>query len=201
MTDNYISGDKGQNFETYYDVDSAPTVQNVNTQQNYNQNQQDDLPPYQSSINPETPYYSATENISNEDNMNKNSNSQSVISKIIIQYILAFILVVNAFIDILFQLIYWYINFYLMIDDISILAISSVYLIYTYKRKQFNTLIAILTVIIWFCGFGCKGYGLTLLNDKINDHIIPKFLPVTLFLMIGIRSFTIFFYIPITCDK
>ena len=201
MADIYISGDKGHNFEIYYDNDSAPTVQNVNTQQNYNQNHQDNLPPYQSIINQETPYCSDTENISNENNMNKNSNLQAEISKIIIKYILALILVVNSLIDILFQLIYWYINLYLMIDDISILAISSVYLIYTYKRKQFNTLIAILTVIIWFCGFGCKGCGLTLLNDRIHDNSIPKFLPVILFLMVVIRLFTIFFYIPITCGK
>ena len=66
MADIYISGDKGHNFEIYYDNDSAPTVQNVNTQQNYNQNQQDNLPSYQSIINQETPYCSATENISNE---------------------------------------------------------------------------------------------------------------------------------------
>ena len=204
MADVYIAGEKGEHFESYYDNDSAPIAQNVNTQPNYNQNQQNNLSKNQSTINPETSYYyAASENMPDENNMNNNSNTQKeIFSKctIIRQYILAWILIGVSLIDILFQLIYWYINLYLMIDDIAILAISSVYLFYTFKRKKFNKLIGVLTIIIWFCGFGCKGFGLTQLNDRIKDNTIPNFLPMTLFLMVGVRSFTIFFYIPITCQ-
>ena len=174
-------------------------------QPNYNQNRQNFLPTYQATINPETPYYyTPSENMPNENNMNYNSNPRrEIFSKctIIKQYILAWILIGVSLLDILFQLIYWYVNLYLMIDDIAILAISSVYLFYTFKRKKFNIFIGILTVIIWFCGFGCKGFGLTLLNDRIKDHTIPNFLPIILFLMIGVRTFTIFFYIPIACQQ
>ena len=84
-----------------------------------------------------------------------------------------------------------------MIDDISILAMSSVYLIYTFKRKKFNALHFFLTVIIWFGGFGCKGYGLTLIDP--NKTNVPLLVLFILFLMVVIRTFTMPFYLPIIC--
>ena len=202
MTDECTSGDKNQKFEDYYDGDSAPIAENSNIKSNYNINDQSNFTSYQSTTNPETPYYyTASENKSNENNMNNNSNLQTSKIKLIIQYILSWILVSVSLIDIIFQLIYWYINLFLMIDDVAILAISSIYLFFTFKRKKFNILITILTVIICIGGFGCKGFGLTLLNDRIHNNTIPQYLPIVLFMLVVIRSFTIFFYIPITCDN
>ena len=192
-----------QKFETCFDdSDSAPIVSNSYTSQSdYNQNQQNNLP-YQSTVNPETPYYySDSEKIPKENNIISNSNIQTEtisVCKIIIQYILACILFAVSFIDILLQLIFLYINLFLLIDDIAIISISLVYLIYTFKRKKFNTLICVLTPIIWFGGFASKGYGLTLLNDRIKNKSIPSSLPIILFFMVVIRTFAIFFYIPIT---
>ena len=72
--------------------------------------------------------------------------------------------------------------------------IISIYIIYTHKRKKFKVLHTILTVIIWFCGFGCKGYGLLYL-DFHDDKNIP--VGIIIFFMIVIRTLALFFYIPI----
>ena len=81
MTDTCISGDKTRKFETdYYNNDSALLAKNINTKQNYNKNQQDNLNFCQSTIDPETPYYEAASPInSNENNTINNSNSQTEI--------------------------------------------------------------------------------------------------------------------------
>ena len=140
MTDTCTSGDKTQKFGTdYYDNDSAPIAKNINTEPSCNQNQKGNLNYCQSETTPETPYYESASPININDNMNNKSNLQlKYFSKrqILKQYILAWILVGVSLIDILFQFIFWFINIFSMIDDISILAISSVYIIYFLKEKN-----------------------------------------------------------------
>ena len=133
MTDTCTLGDKTQKFETdYYNNDSTPIAKNINTEPSCNQNQKGNLNYCQSETTPETPYCETASPINtNENNMNNNSNLQlKFFSKrqILKQYILAWILVGVSLIDILFQFIFWFINIFSMIDDISCLAISSVYI-------------------------------------------------------------------------
>ena len=80
-----------------------------------------------------------------------------------------------------------------MSDDIAILVLTSLIIYFDRKKKEINhNLLGVLTIIIWFSGFGIKGFGLAKLNN-IN--------PISLMFMgmIFLRSFILFCFIPIVC--
>ena len=70
---------------------------------------------------------------------------------------------------------------------------SSIYLTLICKGKfKKNVILGFATGFVWFVGFGAKGYGMSQAGDKIAAVIIDFFL-------LGARSFTIFYCVPLTC--
>ena len=213
---------KSENFETnnYQDDPSAPVIQNeIIPSDNANQEQEYNKPNNQITINPEiqdnytTPEnnndnkddYEDEENFNTDKNDNYNKKRQyrhqyhrqyhhqyHHINLRKCRIILAYILFITPITSILLQLIFWNPNILFLIDDILILGLSSLFIYYYYKKKDFNICIAILTVIIWFVGVIMKGIGLA--SYKIDAFSIIQFFLI--FLRVGI----IFCYIPITCS-
>jgi len=208
MTDPYIQGRqnliKGENYHEmrdgyYEDGASAPVVQNdYNSKNAYCSNENEGV-----TINPDNPrdYPCNTKSNDNDlsdnvdNNLNRNQNRRRRRSfhlpekKIIFSYIL----IVIAVIDILLQIIFGYVNLYFMSDDIAILGLTSLIIYFDRKKKEINHyILAALTIIIWFCGFGIKGFGLA---DLYEINTISLIFMGLIFL----RSFIMFCFIPIIC--
>ena len=110
-----------------------------------------------------------------------------------IKVVFAYILFSLSVIDILLQIIFGCVNLYFMIDDLAVLAFSSTIIYSYYKKKDIrNYYMGALTIIIWFGGFGIKGYGLAS-SFKVNA------ISAIFFGLIFIKGFTMFCYIPIMC--
>ena len=110
-----------------------------------------------------------------------------------IKVVFAYILFSLSVIDILLQIIFGCLNLYFMIDDLAVLAFSSIIIYSYYKKKDIrNYYMGALTIIIWFGGFGIKGYGLAS-SFKVNA------ISAIFFGLIFIKGFTMFCYIPIMC--
>ena len=110
-----------------------------------------------------------------------------------IKVVFAYILFSLSVIDILLQIIFGCVNLYFMIDDLAVLAFSSIIIYSYYKKKDINNYyMGALTIIIWFGGFGIKGYGLAS-SFKVNA------VSEIFFGLIFIKGFIMFCYIPIMC--
>ena len=205
MTDPYIQGSQnlteGENYQEirdgyYEDGASAPVVQNDNNSKNpYYSNENEGV-----TINPDNsadyPYNTKPNDNDLSDNVDRNLNrSQNRRRKRSIhlpekKIIFSYILFTLAVIDIILQIIFWYVNLYFMSDDIAILGLTSFIIYYDRKKKEINLcILRVLTIIIWFVGFGIKGFGLANLF-KINT--------ISLIFMglIFLRSFIMFCFIP-----
>ena len=176
----------------YQDDASAPIVQCENNK---------NLTPYSDDINQpteETSGNTSCENYQTPPNNNKNINRRRIrnVHRIHLpdkKVVFAYILFSLSIIDILLQIIFGCVNLYFMIDDLAVLAFSSLIIYSDYKKKDIrNYYMAALTVIIWFGGFGIKGYGLAS-SFKFNA------VSAVFFGLIFIKGFTMFCYIPIIC--
>ena len=208
MTDPYIQGrqnlTEGENYHEmgdgyYEDGASAPVVQNDNNNKNpycSNENEGVTINPDNSAdypCNTKPNDNDLSDNVDNNLNGNQNRRRRRSFhlpeKKIIFSYILFSL----AVIDIILQIIFSCVNLYFMSDDIAILGLTSLIIYFARKNKEINHyLLAALTIIIWFCGFGIKGFGLAELF-KINA--------ISLMFMglIFLRSFILFCFIPIVC--
>ena len=216
MTDNYTPGLQSPiNYsgeKPYYvnDEASAPVPQNVQpkyypNQNNYQNNPTVD-PGYSSSnINTyEQPYY-----MNNMKNMNTNVNNNNLfqnspeLSKKLLckQLSLGILLLIVTIIDITLQIVFDYLNPLAMGDDVAVLIIALVLLIFSYRKKiPRNCLFGFFTGFVWFVGFGCKGFAMQYImkNNKISGALV--FIPIIYFILIIPRTFGLFFSIPLVCD-
>ena len=104
---------------------------------------------------------------------------------------LSIILILVVLIDTIFQFIIKFSPF-ILIDDVGLLTMAIIYLIFTCKKKPPNhRALGIATVLVWFVGFGIRSFAMTQLIAFENSFVY--------FIMMGIRSFTMFFCIPFTC--
>ena len=194
---------------TCQDNPSAPVVEN-------NVNQKEEI-----TVNPEHQNYEPVTqndmpNINNNENNNNNlnrkkkrkrrkknlnyqnyQNYEQIIRLPNIGKILAFILFSIPIIDFLMQIIFSYINLLIILDDIAVLGLSSLYLHHLYKRKNLKKCyIAALTVIIWFFGAALKGFGMSNEFDKFEGPEMA--IPIICLVLLFIRVAILFCYIPIT---
>ena len=199
------SNDNYQNKEEitekpYYNDSSAPVPQNIpnqNSNNNYN----------------EQPYYNQQPNYYNNNYITQNipnyypSNTENNYANPVVQpslpvqntksnkklKILSILLIIFGIIDIIIQIIFQFFSPFCLGDDIALFIISTIYLTFICKGKSTkNILLGCATVFVWFVGFGAKGFGMTQAGDKPAAIVIDFFL-------LGGRSFTIFFCIPLTC--
>ena len=207
MTDTYIGSQnltEGENYQEmgggYYEDDaSAPVVQNDNNSKNpycINENESVTINPDNSTDYPYNTKSSDNDLSDRVDcNLNRNQNRRRRRSihlpekKIIFSYILFAL----AVIDILLQIIFGFVNIYFMSDDIAILGLASLILYLYYKKKEINKYVfGPLTIIIWFCGFAIKGFGLADLF-KVNAFSL------IIMGLIFLRTCILFCFIPIIC--
>ena len=81
------------------------------------------------------------------------------------------------------------------IDEAAILVVSTLFFLsFLDKCEINNTLRTVLTGAVWFIGFGMRGMADMFINDMRNT------LP-TLFALMGIRTFILFFSIPVSTLK
>ena len=82
-------------------------------------------------------------------------------------------------------------NPFVLVDDVLLLCIAIIYLVFTYKKISLQQLaIAINTIFVFIVGVLLKGIGISQLN---NDDNITIYL-----ILMGIRIFSNFFCIPHT---
>ena len=199
-----------ENDDTCQDNPSAPVIEN-------NNNQKEEI-----TVNPENEIYapitqSDMPNINNNEinnnlkqkkkrkrkskkrevNYQHYQNYEETINLPNLGKILAYILFSVPIIDFLMQIIFSYINLFLILDDIALLGISSLYLHHLYKHKNLKKCyIAALTIIIWFFGAAIKGIGMSNEFDKFEGPEMA--IPITCLALIFIRVVILFCYIIIT---
>ena len=197
----------------YYDNGEASAPVPQNAQPNYYPNQYNY--PNNPTVNPgysssnintyEQPYY-----VNNMNNMNTNVNNNNnlfpnvpELSKKLLckQLSLGILLLIVAIIDIILQIVFKYPNPLAMGDDVAVLIIASVLLIFSYRKKiAKNCLFGFFTGFVWFVGFGCKGFAMQYIfaNKKISGALV--FIPIIYFFLIIPRTFGLFFSIPLVCE-
>ena len=107
---------------------------------------------------------------------------------------LSIILIIVFFVDIGLQIGFQFFSPFLFIDDLAILTISIIYIVFIKKGNSFNKCwLGPLTVFVWFVGFGVRGFGMTLFESSVMTGIE--------FFLTGIRTFDLFFCIPSTCGQ
>ena len=149
--------------------DSAPLPQNIGhnyvTNQNYYyfQNNQIENPGYGNNNNEQTNYMNNNLN----DNNNNNNETQQTNKALRKQLILGIILLICVIIDMSMQLIFKYVNCYAMGDDIIVLLIASITLIFVCKRKiAQNYCFITLIRFVSFIGFGFKAFAIIFINKE-----------------------------------
>ena len=195
----------------YYDDVSAPTAQLLN---NYNQSQSDnnDLPSQNNlqqgdqTIPPIIPYYPpqvnnnynyynqyGPNNIGQPVPVNRKSRmGQNPKTLIAMSIILILIAIVDTVLGIIFNIF----SPMVVADDIAIFIMAIVYLILIAKKRPTNhPALGAVTVLVWFVGFGVKGFGMSQIKGAQVGFMVP------LFILTGGRAFAMFFCIPHTCNN
>ena len=176
MTDNFtpglqepINNQCGEKSIYSTGEDSAPLPQNIGhnyvTNQNYYyfQNNQIENPGYGNNNNEQTNYMNNNLN----DNNNNNNETQQTNKALRKQLILGIILLICVIIDMSMQLIFKYVNCYAMGDDIIVLLIASITLIFVCKRKiAQNYCFITLIRFVSFIGFGFKAFAIIFINKE-----------------------------------
>ena len=200
----------------YYDDGSAPPIpQMVN---NYNQppDYNNDLPSKENlqlgdqTNSPDVPYSSSQANNNYNYNYNvqykpnNNDIEQAVPVRrkyrmgenprtlMIMSIILILIVIANTTLCICFRIF----SPFILADDIALLTMAIVYLILIAKRRPTNhPALGAVTVIVWFVGFGVKGFGMSQIRNGKVGFMVP------IFVLTGGRAFAMFFCIPHTCNN
>ena len=106
---------------------------------------------------------------------------------------LSVILFVVFVIDLILEIIFG-LSLLVLIDDALILIIGIIYLIPALRGKIIKNIpLGIVTIIVWFGGFGLRVYGMTKFERA--------FMVIIEFFLIGARSIALFMYIPLTCNE
>ena len=149
------------------------------------------------------PYYPPPINYNN--NMNYNNgiyyNSQPQIAaqrtncfqnpKTVI--IFSILLIVVVIVDLILQITSEFVPF-ILIDDAGLLIIAITFLILICTKKSVgHPALGAATVIVWFVGFGLRGLGMSQFEEFGNA--------ISFFFLTAIRTFVIFFCIPIACNQ
>jgi len=208
MTDPYIQGSQnlteGENYhemrDGYYEVGaSSPVVEKENNGKNpycSNENEGVTINPDNSAdypCNTKPNDNDLSDNVDNNLNGNQNRRRRRSFHLPEKKIIFSYILFVIAVIDILLQIIFGCVNLYFMSDDIAILGLTSLIIYFDRKKKEIiDFILGVLTIIIWFCGVGIKGFGLSVL-----DKIIA--IPLIFIGLILLRTFIMFCFIPFAC--
>jgi len=78
------------------------------------------------------------------------------------------------------------------IDEAAILVVWTLFFLNFFEKCETNNILrTILTDAVWFIGFGMRGMANMFINDMSNPIL-------TLFALMGIRTFILFFSIPIS---
>ena len=214
MTDNYTSGLQNplnyQSQETpYYNNGESSAPIPPNFQPNYypNQNNYQNYPtvnPVSNTTNTnnyEQPYY-VNANVNNQYNNNLIPNEPEVPRRLLRRQLsLGILLLICTIIDVTMQLVFDYVNPFAMGDDACVLIISSVFLFFSYKQKLAKIILfGVFIGFVWFIGFACKGIGIqfTIKGNKISGA--SALIPLIYFALIGVRTFGLFFSIPLICE-
>ena len=108
--------------------------------------------------------------------------------------ILSIILIVIAILGIILQISLDSFSPLILVDNIAILTMAIIYLVFLYKKLRLNhKILGISTILVWFVGFGFEGFGMT--QTKKTEFIIANFI------ITAVRSFSMFFCIPYTCNN
>ena len=115
-------------------------------------------------------------------------------SMLLVMSILMFIFLISEYF-ILSSINMAFNNIFIIIDDLGIFIIAIIFLIsFILSIKNLNGINSIvrsiMTVLVWFVGFAIKGIGNMMSSDFDNGG--------TLFALLGIRAFIMFFAIPVS---
>ena len=195
----------------YYDDVSAPTPQMVN---NYNQPPiyNNDLPSKDvlqegdQTISPDVPYSSSQTNNNYNYDVQYEPNNNDIEQAVPVRrkyrmgenprtlMIMSIILILIAIADTVLGIIFNIFSPMVVADDIAIFIMAIVYLILIAKKiSTHHPALGAVTVLVWFVGFGVKGFGLVKDSNGKIGFMIP------LFFLTGGRGFAMFFCIPHTC--
>ena len=169
-----------------------------NKNKHYLTNTQTISPGNSSSIYDQT-YYVKNDDATNSDNtMNNYEASKKSICR---ELTLGIILLICAVVGIIMQFVGGYVNALALGDDIAVLLISLVLILFAFRKKVIKScLFGIFVGIVWFVGFGCKSFGIQFVVKDDDNYIV--LVPLLYFLLLLIRTFGLFIFMPLFCaDK
>ena len=107
--------------------------------------------------------------------------------------IFSILLIVVVIVDLILQITSEFVPF-ILIDDAGLLIIAITFLILICTKKSVgHPALGAATVIVWFVGFGLRGLGMSQFEEFGNA--------ISFFFLTAIRTFVIFFCIPIACNQ
>jgi len=107
-----------------------------------------------------------------------------------IQKFLSYALLFIAIVDIFCQIACRYINVFAMLDDLALLTLSIVFIELGCQGKNLKTpILKFFTIFVWFVGFAMKGVSMSYVKKRYT---------FLCFILMVIRTFVIFFCIPLT---
>ena len=149
------------------------------------------------------PYYPPRVNYNNNINYNNGiqynyvkqtvppNNKQFKYPKLLI--CIAIILIIVFITDIIIQFTLSF-NPFILADDVAIFIMAIIYLFYAGKNNSMNrNAIGAATIIVWFVGFGLRGFGMSKLGEGRSITIN--------FVLTAVRTITLFICIPILCPQ
>ena len=114
---------------------------------------------------------------------------QNPITVIIFSILLIIVVIVDLILQISIE-----ISPFILIDDAGLLTIAITFLILICTKKSVgHPALGAATVIVWFVGFGLRGVGMSQFEEPDNT--------ISFFFLTAIRTFVIFFCIPIACNQ
>ena len=181
----------------YYDNgdSSAPILQNIQPNNCPNPNNYTNI----QTVNPgdnsndygQSNYMNNNANDNNNNNYNQNQ-TENPKKQMCMQLFLGIVLLISTIIDSIMQIIFGYTNLLAMGDDIALLFISLVLLFFSCKKKiARNKFFGVLTILVLFVGFGCKGYAMMyIFQCKLSGALV--LIPLIYIILVSVRSFSLF---------
>ena len=84
-------------------------------------------------------------------------------------------------------------------DNAAIIVLIIIFLVHSFKMQSLMKIwIATLTIFIWFVGLGIRGYSMVYVFR--SDKVIISIILINFFMEV-VRSFLLFFCIPLTCKQ
>ena len=111
-------------------------------------------------------------------------------------FILSIFLILTVIADVVLQIYFKFFSPYILVDDISVLTMSIIYIILVIKNRPiYYVALGTSTFLVWVFGLGIKGFGITQIQKEVKDVSALR----ALIMLIVLRGAIMFMCIIYTC--